>query len=207
MKKLYFCPFCKVFFKDEEDYEGDGKKRCDYKCFDCSKCFNIKTYSKEARSSSKFHFSNDNIDEDEVKKHIQYIILDLYRRGYSQRKIYSITHFPKGRIEEVTKKRVGERLITKKVFLLEYLQMGEKEYRLLAKKKRSWYLDPEVEDIINREVVKALNFGCTYEEIAELFKISNRRIKELKKNADKEVKRKYKMNFVDSSNKIQIKEI
>ena len=206
-KKLYFCPFCKVFFIDEKDYEYGGKRGYDYKCFDCSEYFNDNTYKEVAGNNKKFHFRNEVIEEDKVGKHIQHIILNLYRRGYSQRKIYSLTHIPKGRIEEVTKKRVVERIITKKTFLLEYLQMSMREYKLLVKKDSGWQLDTVEEDIIDKWIVKAINFGCTYEVMEKLFGISNRRIKKWKDRVEEEGCRKYKVKLVDGSSKMKIEEI
>jgi len=197
--KLYFCPYCRVLFLENSEYqkcESDLDEAREYKCFDCKKYFDVETYKEEARCGQNYHFKN-NHTEGDSDLHIQNIILSFYQEGKSQRDIHKLTFFSRTKIAKIIKVAKSELPLNLIDFFQEYLGLTEDDYEaIMYDHSMPDTYKYSKQDIRAVAIGKALDFGFTIEQIAKLFRVSNTTIYNIRKKDHKKRQRKNKISLL-----------
>ncbi|NBK99632.1 MAG: hypothetical protein EOM50_16775 [Erysipelotrichia bacterium] len=105
-KKIYFCPYCYALCIYAENAKLPHYFKYDsaidtYTCFHCrNEPFNDETYTKRKHRRKPFH-DNGKSSDDVVIPLITKAISSLRNKGFSNRDIHVITHFPRALINRI----------------------------------------------------------------------------------------------------------
>ncbi len=162
LKNVYFCPYCRVASAKTEDFKAEFRNgKWVYKCIarKCGKFFYQNTY-KEQNKNGKHYFtivnSRDVENSIDVETLIEKIIIDVYMRVASYRKVAELTHFSRSRVEKTIQKRICK----------------SREYKLNEFFEEVLQIDREYRRNNSAEtIVKMLEFGFTKNQIMTLLKI------------------------------------
>jgi DNA-directed RNA polymerase subunit RPC12/RpoP len=196
-KKPYFCPYCKALFTDSTSYKTQEKPLKSYICLICnSEPFNNDTY-KEVKNTEDYHIKK-NTDKKNVTHFIKRSIASLKKDGYTHREIQEITHFSRSMINNITKIHANA---TKSMPLDNFFHD-----ELVIDKN-----DPS-----NKNILKAIQYGCSYDFICKVFNVSRRDVMQaatLYKNSATAEEKKSTDNFkksytilLEKENQVLIKE-
>lgn len=184
-KQIYFCPYCRVLFKNKAEYKKLSHQKYtayDYKCCKCSKLFNVNTFKEEYKNGKQYHCLDENDDPLKCRKRI---ILKYYNEGYSYDEINTITHFSKVDIGKIVKSCQLKKELSKEEFLRDHLQIDALEYKemIFEGKDKS------------EAIKKALDYGCSIQQVRKLFEVGNDTIYNIRRKSHKKVYKKHKIKF------------
>lgn len=156
--KIFFCPYCKALCVYEENSQSPHNFQYNYltKTYRCYSClndhFDHSTYAKVQRKyrSIPFH-DNGKFSDDVVIPLIANEISSLRNKGFSNRDIHAITHFPRALINRVVATQWNEfsSIMPIDEFLKKHLEVPS---------------DSSKKDIVEA----ALVYGCPYAVIRQL---------------------------------------
>jgi len=153
-KKPYFCPYCKALFTDSSAYETQKKSFKSYICLICnSEPFNNNTYN-EMKDTKEYHIKG-NPDKKDVTHFIKRSVVNLKKDGYTHREIQEITHFSRSMINNITKIHAN----------------ADKSMPLDDFLRNELMID---KDDKTKNILKAIQYGCSYDFICKVFDISRR---------------------------------
>lgn len=163
----FFCPLCMTLFLEKNNYVFNDKWN-EYKCSFCNEIFREKDYNNKIRRKGQNYKVRDEVFFD-VSTEIRKIILNFWKKGYSNRKIHDLTKFSRTRIQnETALKNMIKITLSKKDFFIDYLKIKNINYNLLTS-------DPTFfSDILIDAIRKALIFGCSKKQVSNLFNVSHR---------------------------------
>ena len=178
----YYCPNCRVLFQKQRGYEvlNNGK----YRCKDCNKIFSNNSY-KGKRTKGTYHFSklHSTKEKKSVPSHIRNDIIELWIKGHTIDAIHAITHYSRARILEETKEYKVKNKVT--YTFEKFIELLETE----EDRERYNYIESEYMKI--RRIKKALNLGCSVEQLTIILKMSPNTISKAKN--DQSSKENYTM--------------
>lgn len=162
---IYFCPYCDALYPKDKGYSYN-KKTKKFQCQDCSS----KEFTRDAYRSRKQHKYNinGNIDKNFLEKSIEDCIVNFRKEGVSIQTIHDITLFSTSFIREV---------LDKANIYTNYqipLQDFKNELLKCARKNLTQFKKFSDREII---IIQAYEYGCTYDFIAELLKMSKNTIR------------------------------
>lgn len=164
-KKVYFCPYCLTIFSRDIDYKYN-KMNDNYSCNECSdKTFTHDDYKKKVKRDSRY-ILHGSIDTGTIDRYISNIIIEFKNKGFSNRDIYKITHFPLAKINKLVSEIeiCSEQTISLQEFLTKHLELNEDDSNnIINGKKAAAPLKTFTE--------KAKIYGCTYDFIADVLHI------------------------------------
>lgn len=183
-EKFYFCPYCRtVSYEDDLFYKKENGK---FKCLDpdCKKSFSAKAYNGEAvtNGGKAYKLMENSDNSDDVEQAIILFINELYWEGYTHREIQKITRFSLEVIRKAMKyiyemeadTKGEEENLTKKQFLQRKLDVSETDWTTFKNRKNNVAIEEWKN--LERTVINAYNFGCTYADIEKLLRVSSKSI-------------------------------
>ncbi len=193
-KKPYFCPYCKALFADVHSYKTK-EKLISYICSFCDETFDDTTYS-EVKNATEYNIKGD-FDKKNATHFIKRTVVDLKKNGFSHKEIQEITHFSRSMINNITKIHAN----ADKSMPLEKFLSSE----LMIEK-----------DDTEKNILKAIQYGCSYDFICKIFDVSRREVskasnlyKERASNQEKkstDVFKKCYTVLLEKENQVLIKE-
>ncbi len=155
-KKPYFCPHCGALFTDKTNYKIQKNVSNNYKCLVCeSHYFDHDAYDSVKKSAPPYHIKGNN-DKKEVTLFIKRTVMGLKKDGFTHKEIQEITHFPRSMINNITKiHSKADKSMSLETFLQEHLRVKDDEMN---------------------NIVKAIQYGCSYDLIGKIFDVPRRTV-------------------------------
>ena len=172
---FYYCPNCLILFLQDSYYR---KVKSKFECRICKDLFTSDSYSDTKVTNGGHPYKiHKLLSENDIHRYIDTFIHNLFNDGYSHRDIKKITRFSNDMVRK-SLKRIDARdeddiVLNKKQFLFNKLKVIQNDWVKYSDRKNI-----EVANLNNFEkyILNAYNFGCTYNQIQILFKVSSKTV-------------------------------
>lgn len=191
MKKVYFCPYCKIIFRYQKDYKR--LKNNEFISTDCEcTSFTRDTYKKYTNNKKPYNI-NTITDKYRINLHITKIVLNFKKDGLSNDNIHKITHFPFDIINNIVQESLPENYtMSLEDFLHTKLKLRNSVCDMIINEGKLQADDEE------NFIIQAIKYGCGRDFIRNILPVKTDKItrqnKIIKLSHDNELRDTIKYN-------------